>query len=105
MPNRSRKGTDHEGTRSFDQVLDAELETIRALRQLRGREQEPFRGATPVERARDAGLFGLAFSGGGIRSATFNLGVIQGLARLGLLSRFDLLSVNSGGGYIGGWLE
>jgi hypothetical protein len=47
---------------------------------------------------------GLAFSGGGIRSATFNLGIIQGLARLGLLPRFDYLSVNSGGGYIGGWL-
>jgi hypothetical protein len=105
MPNRSQKGTDHEGTRSFDQVLDAELEAIRDLRKLRGREQEPFRGATPVARAHDANLLGLAFSGGGIRSATFNLGVIQGLARLGLLSRFDLLSVNSGGGYIGGWLE
>ena len=40
-------------------------------------------------------LAALCISGGGIRSATFNLGVIQGLARLGLLSRFDLLSVNT----------
>ena len=32
---------------------------------------------------------GLAFSGGGIRSATFNLGVIQALAELRLLRRFD----------------
>jgi len=79
MPNRSQKGTDHEGTRSFDQVLDAELEAIRALRKLRGEEQAPFQGETPVERAHDAGLFGLAFSGGGIRSATFNLGVLQAL--------------------------
>ena len=47
---------------------------------------------------------GLAFSGGGIRSATFNLGVLQGLARLGLLRSFDYLSTVSGGGYIGGWL-
>ncbi len=47
---------------------------------------------------------GLAFSGGGIRSATFNLGVLQVLAKLRLLERFDFLSTVSGGGYIGGWL-
>lgn len=93
-----------DGTRSFDQVLDAELEAIRLLRKRRGRPDGPFRGRTAVERAHDANLVGLAFSGGGIRSATFNLGIIQGLARLGLLPRFDYLSVNSGGGYIGGWL-
>jgi predicted acylesterase/phospholipase RssA len=48
---------------------------------------------------------GLAFSGGGIRSATFNLGVLQGLAQLGWLSRFHYLSTVSGGGYIGSWLS
>lgn len=48
---------------------------------------------------------GLAFSGGGIRSATFNLGVTQALAAMGLLKRFDYLSTISGGGYIGGWLS
>ncbi|GBL44748.1 Bll2701 protein [Sulfuriferula multivorans] len=47
---------------------------------------------------------GLAFSGGGIRSATFNLGVIQALAERKLLRGFDYLSTVSGGGYIGGWL-
>jgi hypothetical protein len=47
---------------------------------------------------------GLAFSGGGIRSATFNLGVVQALAEKGLLRRFDYLSTISGGGYIGSWL-
>ncbi len=47
----------------------------------------------------------LAFSGGGIRSATFNLGVLQALADLGLLRRFDYLSTVSGGGYIGSWLS
>ena len=47
---------------------------------------------------------GLAFSGGGIRSATFNLGVIQALAEFRLLQRFDYLSTVSGGGYIGSWL-
>jgi hypothetical protein len=43
-------------------------------------------------------------SGGGIRSATFNLGLIQAMAEAGKLRRFDYLSTVSGGGYIGGWL-
>src|SRR5215471_2830296 len=51
------------------------------------------------------GLSALCLSGGGIRSATFNLGVIQGLARLGLLGEFDYLSSVSGGGYIASWLR
>jgi len=63
--------------------------------------------------ARDGGLpsvapdqlMGLAFSGGGIRSATFNLGVLQALAELELLEEFDYLSTVSGGGYIGSWLS
>src|ERR1700674_5664045 len=49
-------------------------------------------------------LAALCFSGGGIRSATFNLGVLQGLAKVGLLGRFDYLSSVSGGGYISSWL-
>ncbi len=47
----------------------------------------------------------LCFSGGGIRSATFCLGVLQGLAKYGLLDKFDYLSTVSGGGYIGSWLS
>ena len=47
---------------------------------------------------------GLAFSGGGIRSATFNLGVLQGLQELNMLRHVDYLSTVSGGGFIGGWL-
>jgi hypothetical protein len=47
---------------------------------------------------------GLAFSGGGIRSATFNLGVLQGLQDLNLLRHVDYLSTVSGGGFIGSWL-
>jgi hypothetical protein len=49
-------------------------------------------------------LAGLAFSGGGIRSATFCIGILQGLAGLKLLRFFDVLSTVSGGGYAGGWL-
>lgn len=58
----------------------------------------------------------LCFSGGGIRSATFGLGVLQGLASHSwsaddpdtppqLLCEFDYLSTVSGGGYLGGWFS
>ena len=51
-----------------------------------------------------APLTALCLSGGGIRSATFALGVIQGLAEREILGAFDYLSTVSGGGYAGGWL-
>jgi Patatin-like phospholipase len=47
----------------------------------------------------------LCLSGGGIRSATFNLGILQGLSRKKLIGEFDYLSTVSGGGYIGSWLS
>lgn len=50
-------------------------------------------------------LNALCLSGGGIRSATFGLGVLQGLAENDVLNSFDYLSTVSGGGYIGGWLS
>jgi hypothetical protein len=49
------------------------------------------------------GLFGLALSGGGIRSATFALGVLQGLRERRVIERVDYLSTVSGGGFAGGW--
>jgi hypothetical protein len=49
-------------------------------------------------------LTALCLSGGGIRSATVSLGVLQALARRGLVQQFDYLSTVSGGGYTGGWL-
>ena len=51
------------------------------------------------------GQAGLCLSGGGIRSASFCLGILQALAKRGLLSQFDYLSTVSGGGYIGSWLS
>lgn len=48
---------------------------------------------------------GLALSGGGIRSASFNLGVLQALASRNKLEKFDYLSTVSGGGYLGGSLS
>jgi len=46
-------------------------------------------------------LTGLALSGGGIRSASFSLGIMQALAHCGWLKKIDYLSTVSGGGYIG----
>jgi hypothetical protein len=47
----------------------------------------------------------LCFSGGGIRSATFGLGVLQGLASRLNLGEFHFLSTVSGGGYLGSWFS
>lgn len=57
-----------------------------------------------VTRAGDLNLSALCLSGGGIRSAAFALGVVQGLAARKILSRFDYLSTVSGGGYTGAML-
>jgi hypothetical protein len=76
----------------FGVVLTKEREQIADLR--RGREVAP----------QGADYIGLALSGGGIRSATFNLGVLQALASHKLLRSIDYLSTVSGGGYIGSWL-
>ncbi len=47
---------------------------------------------------------GLSLSGGGIRSATFCLGVVQVLSDKKLMKDFDYLSTVSGGGYIGSFI-
>lgn len=60
--------------------------------------EDPMKNAYAV--ADDLQLTGICFSGGGIRSATFNLGVLQGLAAADRLNSFDYLSTVSGGGYI-----
>ncbi|MDR3387855.1 MAG: patatin-like phospholipase family protein [Rudaea sp.] len=56
----------------------------------------------------DDDLVGVAFSGGGIRSAVFNLGVLQALEAGGVIHHVDYLSSVSGGGYIAScytWLK
>lgn len=53
------------------------------------------------DRTRSASTTGLALSGGGIRSAAFNLGALQALDTSALLDGVDYLSTVSGGGYIG----
>ncbi|TFU05772.1 hypothetical protein EUV02_01725 [Polymorphobacter arshaanensis] len=62
------------------------------------------RAAQGDARAPDVDMSALALSGGGIRSATFSLGLMRTLSRLGLLHRFDYLSTVSGGSYIGSFI-
>jgi hypothetical protein len=80
---------------TFKEVLQDELSKIAEARRARG---------VSTSKPTADNLIGLAFSGGGIRSATFNLGILQALAESQLLHKFDYLSTVSGGGYIGSWL-
>ena len=81
---------------SSETMIEAESKQLRRRREHLGFEQ-----ATPGKQD----WFGIACSGGGIRSATFNLGILQALAHKGLLPYVDYLSTVSGGGYIGTWLH
>ena len=89
----------------FNKVFPAELRVIRARRKRLGHESTPRPDENSGKDRDPDDLFGICFSGGGIRSATFNLGVLQGLAGLRLLGFADYLSTVSGGGYIGSWLH
>ncbi len=75
-------------------IIAQEQDYIRGWREARG--DSPL---SDGQQAKD--LAGLSLSGGGIRSATFSLGIMQALAGRGLLKKFDYLSTVSGGGYIG----
>lgn len=46
-------------------------------------------------------LYGIAFSGGGIRSASFGLGVMQAMVKGRKLEKMHYMSTVSGGGYLG----
>ena len=64
-----------------EEVFPAEIEEIRKIRRRRGNETANLKGAPSTQQ----GLTGLALSGGGIRSASFCLGVIQVLEKYGIL--------------------
>jgi hypothetical protein len=95
MPQAASPPRDVSAPVTYKEVLQREMEQIRVSRQARG---------VATSKKADDSLIGLAFSGGGIRSATFNLGILQALAENRLLHKFDYLSTVSGGGYIGSWL-
>ena len=90
-----------EGRLAFEQVLREEFERLH---------NEPPAGGAGLPALYETihGLgekrSALCLSGGGIRSAAFALGVMQGLASFKVLPQFHFLSTVSGGGYIGGWL-
>jgi len=59
--------------------------------------------ADAVDRGVLRSTVGLALSGGGIRSASFNLGILEAFQRHGLIRWVDYLSTVSGGGFIGAY--
>lgn len=83
-------------TRNFHEVILEEKEQLRQRRQKLG-----IAHGTP-----DAeNWFGIALSGGGIRSATINLGFLKTLNRFGVLKKADYLSSVSGGGYTHSYVQ
>jgi hypothetical protein len=66
----------------------------------------PNRSVTAIlRRMYTAEVAAICLSGGGIRSATFNLGVLQALSKRRVLGQMQYISTVSGGGYIGAWLS
>ena len=84
------------------ELEDAEARLI-AERRARARAASPAESPPGLRTLPDDAI-GFGLSGGGIRSATFSLGVLQALARVGRLRDIDFLSTVSGGGYIGAFL-
>ena len=84
--------------RVVQQYSEVEKQEHEAIRLRREQRRQPAMGLPHT-------LVGLALSGGGIRSATFGLGVLEELRRRNLLDKVDYLSTVSGGGYIGAWLS
>jgi hypothetical protein len=95
MSNRELPTSAEAGCVIFAEAFHEELEYIRARR------RHSQAGGEDAART----LIGLALSGGGIRSATTNLGVLQALSRMGILPLVDYISTVSGGGYIGACLS
>ncbi|WP_139044188.1 DNA translocase FtsK 4TM domain-containing protein [Allomesorhizobium alhagi] len=90
----------------FAAVLAKEHESIRTRRRANGilsqaSDESPTQNSTDRESEAPPELFGIALSGGGIRSASFCLGALQALDQFSLIGRVDYLSTVSGGGYIG----
>jgi hypothetical protein len=94
----------------FKKVQEKENEWLRERRIIAGIEEERKEAENekesdnPEEPPKVLHTMGLALSGGGIRSATFNLGLLQALEKYGVLKSVDYLSTVSGGGYIGSCL-
>lgn len=81
-----------------------DLATLENINENERTEVDARRRKQEVPTASGQDAVGLAFSGGGIRSATFCLGVAQVLAEKDMLKEVDFLSTVSGGGYTGSFL-
>jgi len=81
-----------------DHMLRAELAAVATRREAASQLLQNLQSGVSEEGPYTVGL---ALSGGGIRSATVSLGILQRLAGAGLLRHVDYLSTVSGGGYIG----
>ena len=90
-----------QAAKSADEVLHDEIVLLSERRKVQGM-PTPAAPRDSGESREDAeGLTGLALSGGGVRSAAFCLGFIQGMCSAGRMKAFDFLSTVSGGGYAG----
>ena len=91
--------------RKFPELIKAENNDIfsdeNASRRDDPRFAENINTDEPKVSFRSADVTGLALSGGGIRSSTFNLGLLQGLNERNLLPLIDYMATVSGGGYVG----
>jgi hypothetical protein len=67
---------------------------------LLGRRPDPLPSFSGLVEPAEKGKVGIACSGGGIRSASFNLGALQALQEKGVLQRSRYLAAVSGGSYI-----
>lgn len=81
----------------FDQMFAAEIDDW--ISKLPKNEDKEFKSPHHPDPGNE--LVGIAMSGGGMRSATYNLGVAQALANGGLMEEVDYMSTVSGGGYFG----
>jgi hypothetical protein len=91
-----------EDAQSFWHIFKREQCEIDASRRLR--QQASYKPGRKLDDPDLNDLSALALSGSGIRSAVFNLGILQGLAKHNLLCQFDYLSSVSGGSCISAWL-
>jgi len=96
-----------ENCASLVQILEDEQSYIQKRREQAygDKDQQDYGGLGKASNESESmGTFGLAISGGGIRSATFALGALQQLAEAKILKDVDYLSTVSGGSYIGSFL-
>src|SRR5262249_17616871 len=78
------------------ELREKEMKAVRERRRIAGVPETP-PGMQPA-------TGGLALSGGGIRSATVTIGILQALAERGRLRAVDFLSTVSGGSFTGSFL-